>query len=60
MEDDNKKLPKGVFSIREQMGSLEAMRKYDAYLKEHRLRLRQLEKLARGEMCPADEWYREA
>lgn len=51
--------PKTAWNVRDGLGSIEAMRKYDEYIKEHRRRLRQLEKEARGDMCPSDEWYRE-
>ncbi len=47
------------WNVRDSLGSLEAMRRYDEYLKEHTRRLRQLCKEARGEMSPSDEWRRE-
>lgn len=47
------------WNVREQLGSLEAMRKYDEYIREHTRRLRQLYKEARGEMSPSGEWYQE-
>ncbi len=36
---------------------LETAWKYDKYLKEHRLRLLALERVARGDMAPSGEWY---
>lgn len=47
------------FNVRDQLGSLDAVRRYDTYLIEHKRRLRQLEKEARGEMSPSGEWYGE-
>lgn len=47
------------WNVRDSLGSIEVIKKYDAYITEHRRRLRQLEKEARGDMCPSDEWYRE-
>lgn len=46
-----------TFSVRQALGSVEAMRKYDNYLKEHKSRLRQLRRLANGEMCPSSQSY---
>jgi len=46
------------WNVRAQLGSPTAMRAYDAYLTEHKRRLRQLEKEARGEMSPSGDWYR--
>ena len=50
---------KSKFNIIEALGSVEAVRKYSAYLSEHARRLRQLQKEAKGEMSPSDEWYRD-
>jgi hypothetical protein len=50
---------KPTFNIRDTLGSVEAIKKYEAYLADHGRRLRQLEKEARGDMAPSDEWYRE-
>lgn len=47
------------WNVRDNLGSVETMKKYDEYIAEHRRRLRQLEKEARGDMCPSGEWYRE-
>ena len=47
------------WNIRDNLGSVDAMKRYDVYITEHKRRLRQLEKEARGDMCPSDEWYRE-
>lgn len=47
------------WNVRDSLGSLEAMKKYDKYVTEHRRRLQQLEKEARGDMAPSGEWYRE-
>ena len=46
------------WNVRAQLGSPDAIRAYNTYLTEHKRRLRQLEKQARGEMCPSGEWYR--
>ena len=48
-----------AWNFRDSLDSLEAMKRYDAYITEHNRRLRQLEKEARGEMSPSGEWYRE-
>jgi len=40
------------------LGSVEAVKKYNEYLKEHRRRLKQLEREANGEMSPSEESYR--
>jgi hypothetical protein len=48
-----------MFNVRDALGSLDAIKKYDAYLVEHKRRLRQLEKEAAGDMCPSDDWYTE-
>jgi hypothetical protein len=53
----NKDKKHSMWDVRSALGSLEAMRRYDSYLQEHRRRLRQLEKEAAGEMSPSDEWY---
>lgn len=47
------------WNVRDQLGDLATIRKYDTYLTEHKRRLRQLEKEARGEMSPSGDWYRE-
>jgi hypothetical protein len=46
-----------TFTVRQALGSVEAMRKYDNYLKEYRSRMRQLQRLARGEMAPSSQSY---
>lgn len=46
------------FAIRSQLVSAEAVRAYDNYLKEHKRRLRQLVRLAAGELTPSSEYYR--
>ncbi len=48
-----------AWNVRDSLGSIDAMRRYDAYVKEHNRRIRQLEKEARGEMSPSGEWYKE-
>ncbi len=47
---------KTIWNVRDALGSLEAMRRYDVYITEHRRRLRQLYKEARGDMSPSGEW----
>ena len=47
------------FFFRESLGSQEAMKAYDEYVKEHRRKLRQLEREAAGEMAPSGDWYDE-
>lgn len=54
-----KKDKPSFFSVRDSLPTLEAMKRYDEYLADHRRRLRQLEKEANGEMSPSGEWYRE-
>lgn len=53
--------PKAVsldaFTVRQSLPTLEAVRNYDNYLKEHKRKLRQLEKLAAGELTPSEEGY---
>lgn len=44
-------------SVRNALTSLKAVQAYDLYLKEHKRRLRQLEKLAAGELSPGEDWY---
>ena len=44
-------------TVRSMLPTPEAVKRYDIYLKEHKARLRQLERLARGELTPCDEWY---
>ena len=46
------------FSVRSALRTPEAVMKYDNYLKDHKRRLRQLERLARGELTPSSENYR--
>ena len=58
-DDTKKKREPRSWNVRDSLGSLDAMRKYDAYLHEHARRLRQLHKEARGDMAPSGEWYRE-
>lgn len=58
-KDTNSTTKVNPFMVRESLGSVEAMRAYDNYLKEHKRRLRQLEKLAAGELTPSDAWYDE-
>ncbi len=57
LEQAQKKL--NPWNVRDALGSLEAMRRYDEYIREHTRRLRQLYKEARGEMSPSGEWYQE-
>jgi hypothetical protein len=45
------------FFVRAALKSPDAVRKYDSYLKEHKRRLRQLEKLAAGELTPSEDGY---
>lgn len=45
------------FIVRASLPTIEAVRKYDNYLKDHKRRLRQLEKLAAGELTPSEESY---
>ncbi len=56
---EDKKRKVSLFNVRESLGSVEAMKKYDKYLREHARRLRQLEKEARGEMSPSGDWHKE-
>ncbi len=57
---ETKKADKTTFwNVRDNLGSVEAMQRYDKYIAEHQRRLRQLEKEARGEMSPSGEWYKE-
>lgn len=46
-----------TFTVRAQLPTLKAVSEYDKYLKDHRRRLRQLEKLAAGEMSPSSQSY---
>lgn len=46
------------FAVRSQLVSSEAVKAYDSYLKDHKRRLRQLERLAAGELTPSSEHYR--
>lgn len=60
MNDAPKTKEKRIWwNVRELLPTIDAMQKYDKYLKEHKHRLQQLEKEARGDMAPSDEWYRE-
>lgn len=45
------------FTVRQSLPTLEAVQKYDAYLRSHKRRLRQLERLAAGELTPSSENY---
>ena len=45
------------FTVRASLPTIEAVKKYDNYLKEHKRRLRQLEKLAAGELTPSSGSY---
>lgn len=45
------------FSVRQALTSTEAIKKYDNYLKEHSSRLRQLHRVANGEMAPSSRSY---
>ncbi len=45
------------FMVRAALPSHEAVKKYDLYLKDHAKRLRQLEKLAAGELTPSAGSY---
>ncbi len=45
-----------AFVVRQQL-SPDAAQRYDTYLKDHKKRLRQLEKLAAGEMSPSSQSY---
>ena len=61
-DDAPKKQPKAhasFFNIRDSLPSLEAIKRYDSYLKDLKRCLSQLEREARGDMAPSDEWYRE-
>lgn len=51
--------PTDTFTVRNALPTLTAKQKYDAYMRDHRRQLRQLEKEARGEMSPSGEWYSE-
>lgn len=46
-----------VFTVRQQLKSVEAMKAYDKYLKDHKRRLSQLEKIASGEAAPSSQSY---
>ena len=46
-----------VFTVRQQLNSVEAMKAYDKYLKDHKRRLSQLEKIAAGESAPSSQSY---
>lgn len=45
------------FTVRQALPTMQAVQAYDKYLKEHKRRLRQLEKLARGELTPSEDGY---
>jgi hypothetical protein len=45
------------FTVRQSLTSMEAVKAYDKYLKDHKRRLRQLERLAAGELTPSSESY---
>lgn len=64
MEEDSKKKPgqslPSCWDVRRNIVEAQgwdAALKYDAYLKEHRLKLSSLERIARGDVAPSDEWY---
>ena len=46
------------FNVRDSMTSLVALKEYDRYVTEHRKRLRQLYREARGILAPSEESYR--
>lgn len=46
-----------VYSVRNALPNPAAMKKYDNYLKEHKARLRQLERIANGDMAPSSQSY---
>ncbi len=48
-----------VMTVRQSLPSVEAMQKYDNYLRDHAKRLRQLIKVAAGELSPGEDWYNE-
>ncbi len=56
LTEGNKSLD--TFTVRQQLRSAEAIKSYDQYLRDHKRRLRQLEKLASGELTPSSEHYR--
>jgi hypothetical protein len=45
-------------TVRSALRTPQAVAAYDKYLKDHKRRLQQLERLARGEMTPSSESYR--
>ncbi len=47
------------WNVRDSLTSNEAKKRYDAYCREHSVRLRQLQREASGAMAPSDTWYRE-
>jgi hypothetical protein len=47
-----------TFTVRAALPTPAAVKAYDNYLKEHARRLRQLERLAAGELTPSSESYR--
>lgn len=47
------------WNVREQLGSVDAMRAYDAYVKEWKQRLRQLNAIATGSMAPSGAWHKD-
>ncbi len=49
--------PADTFTVRQALPTMKAVNEYDKYLKDHRRRLRQLEKLASGEMTPSSQSY---
>ena len=46
-----------VYSVRNALANPAAMKKYDNYLKEHKARLRQLQRIANGDMAPSSQSY---
>ncbi len=61
MSDADTKKPRmpTMWNVRDSLPSLEARKRYDEYLKEHRRQLTQLYREARGDMCPSGEWHPE-
>jgi hypothetical protein len=67
MTDENRKvsltkdgvpIKHAFWGVRESLPTIEAMHKYDAYLRNHRRRLAQLEREANGIFAPSESsWY---
>lgn len=44
--------------VRQSMHSVKAMHEYDKYLKEYKSRMRQLKRIANGDMAPSSQSYK--